>query len=86
MSFTSLTVDIDATGSPIDRAMNNINTQTKSDNHINDIVNGIAPSIQSGGGNPYKKIFDLNNMKYVSINTKRGKKIVNSYIKKLKYL
>ena len=25
MSFTSLTVDIDATGSPIDRAIDNIN-------------------------------------------------------------
>lgn len=87
MSFSKLSIDINETGAPITRAMNNINNQSTSDNHINDIVNGIAPNIQTGGkNNYYNKIYDFNKNKYVSIKSKIGTKIVNSYINKLKRL
>ena len=85
MSFAKLTVNIGDKGSAIDRAMTDINTQTKTGNHINDVVNGIAPDIQTGGQNPYSKIYDLKSNKYFSIKSKKGKLIVKKYVSKLKY-
>lgn len=85
MSFSKLTINVSDKGSAIERAMSDINIQTKTGNHINDVVNGIAPDIQTGGQNPYSKIYDLKSNKFFSIKSKKGKSIVNKYVSKLKY-
>ena len=84
-SFSTLTIDIDQVGSPADRATTSINTQTKIDNNINSVVNGDAPVLQTGGAKLYNKIYDIPNKKYISINSKKGKQLINNYLDKLKY-